>query len=63
MVAESLAGTHDLEAPSSTLEHFALSEDTKNSILDQHNEENIATKWEIWAYYACVACSVIQWRL
>lgn len=39
----------------SVVEQFDLIGDTEKSILDQHNEESLATKWEIWAYYACVA--------
>ncbi|KAJ5147583.1 hypothetical protein N7526_000935 [Penicillium atrosanguineum] len=52
MAVNRLAPKHDPEAPSSIVEQITLSEDTKNSILDQGGEENLATKWEIWAYYA-----------
>ncbi|KAJ6002582.1 hypothetical protein N7451_005129 [Penicillium sp. IBT 35674x] len=47
-----LPATDGLEEQPSVIEQLDLSEDTEKSILDQHNEENLATKWEIWAYYA-----------
>lgn len=54
MVVNRLSSPEDTEAPSSKVEQFSLNEDTKYSVLDQHNEENLATKWEIWAYYTYV---------
>lgn len=60
MVVNRLAPTEDPEAPPSIVEQLTLSEGTKNSILDQGSEENLATKWELWAYYACVAYFLIR---
>lgn len=54
MAAIPSPATDGLEERPSVVEQFDLSEDKEKSILDQHNEENLATKWEIWAYYACV---------
>jgi len=54
-MANPLPATDKLEERRSVVEQFDLSEDTEKSILDQHSEETLATKWEIRAYYACVA--------
>lgn len=54
MTAAPLPATDGLEERPSVVEQFDLSEDKEKSIIDQHNEQNLATKWEIWAYYACV---------
>lgn len=43
------------EAKPPAVEQFILNEDVKHVSLTQNDELYVATKWEIWAYYACVA--------
>lgn len=59
MTAVPLPATDGLEERPSVVEQFDLSEDKEKSIIDQHNEQDLATKWEIWAYYACVAGALV----
>lgn len=61
MMGNHLAPTENPEhAPSSMEGQFTLSEDTKDATLGQQNDKYLATKWEIRAYYACVACFLVE---
>jgi hypothetical protein len=54
MAASQPPSRDDFEAKPPAIDQLTLNADTNDTALGQIDDRYLATKWEIWAYYACV---------